>query len=926
MGLFSSSVQRAVQVCLFSLSAWGVIPSFAQTAAIPAPLAAIPAPAEPDSSARQARILEMEAKFPKKAISLAQAGNQKNLAGSIYKISVSRSKIIMAKVPESADLPMAYAVKDELIVTLKERRKFAQAKEWLRTRGPGYIVVREIGDHGVYLVRNRMGTGTDPWQAAAELRNEELFSSVEVNQVGFLSGNQHGITVHPQQWSIDAPRIDGNTGRDADVDGVEALSRLKYGSLVVVPVTVAVIDSGISKEHPALQNRLWKNPRETPNNKDDDGNGKVDDIHGWNFVHDNNVLTDNNSHGTHVAGIIAAEQQARGAPMGLAPNARLMILKVADLATFEIFPLADAIYYAVDNGAKVINMSVTVGPSPALGDAILYARGKDVTTVASAGNSAPGEKPRDVSIPGQETYPCRYPVSFCVTATDRSGNLAPYSYYSGNQAVAPVFAAPGSDILSTLPKAAYGLKSGTSMAAPHVVAAVALIRGAHPDFDMIQVSRQIHAWAEAAPSEAAGPRLNIYRALIAPKAREESDPENYCNQRIENTPRSWIVPFANSYEPFYNGTSPERAHTICSVIQLQALNTQLGQKKFYALMQDIDWNEIAPEQRFRIGKTDAPFQGTFMGLGNTLKNYDYSVGLRDMGLFVRIGPNGTVQNFRMINARLDAGDNIGLLAGISEGIIHDVQVEGVVRGASNVGGLVGILRRTVGGPTSSGRMTDVFFEGQVSGTATVGGIAGLVVNDAHLEKAFSKGAVSATRSSSAPAGGVAGELSVRSTMASSLAIAEVTSGDVAGGLVGALRCQSSVRDSYSEFAAETVAVTAPTAGGLIGVIENAAVENSYSLEVVQGTHAGGLVGANIDNSKGPLPGTFACSETPQKFPPSEILRSFYTAGGNGPGGGGLAKTPDELLKKTTFEGWSFTENWDIQSNESPSLRQMARTR
>lgn len=825
----------------------------------------------------------------------------------------------LALVPSNPAAPISYATKGEVIVTLKPRVGLPQLKAFLRANDMGYRVTRQISKRGVYLLRSDSTAGANSWAAVTALSVQEMFVSVEVNQALSLFGNQHGLVIPTEQWSLDTVGLGRDGDVDADVDGLEALSKLK-SSKPLPDVVVAVIDSGVSIHHPALKNRFWTNTHEVASNgKDDDSNGKVDDIHGWNFVDDSADLSDNSSHGTHVAGIIAADQHAPGVAVGLAPNARLMILKVTD-GGGTLASLVQALDYAVENGAKVINMSLgSRFSSPALTAAVDNAANADIFVVAAAGNAEKGKLPMDISLEGNAIFPCLLNVSFCVTATDQVGHIASFSNYSSQPWVVPVFAAPGSNIWSTTSASTskgYGEMSGTSMAAPHVAAVAAVVRGIFPEMDRYEVRRQIFHASDS------GSRLNFYRAISSTRTPDENDPESYCNSSVENTPRKWIVPFANSYEPAYDGSSDLRAHTICSIQQLFALNTRLSKHEYFALMQDLDWNDINEPMRDRIGRT-GPFQGLFNGLGHTLNNYTYSIALDDVGLFVRLGPVGQISNFRMTNVRLDGRNNIGALVGINQGVIENVQVEGAVNGLRNVGGIAGITERAVGATLSSGRLTNTFFEGRVNGSSTVGGIVGLALNDATIDRSFAKGFVTATGTDKAPAGGMIGEAGWRVEISASLAIVKVIAADTAGGLVGLLRCRASVRDSYTEGSA-----SGRIAGGLVGVIENALLQDSYSLALGMGGYlTGGLIAVSQDNSTAPAPGTFACTQTAERLPPSEVIRSFYVDASNSPGAGGIPKRLIELRLASTFTGWSFgTSTWDLRPGETPSLVKLPRTR
>jgi subtilisin family serine protease len=241
-------------------------------------------------------------------------------------------------------------------------------------------------------------------------------------------------------------------------------------------VIVAVIDSGIDTTIPALAAVLWTNPGEIPGNGvDDDRNGYVDDIHGWDF-RDGDASSVRGSrlhwHGTFVAGVIAG-RQGEGEAAGVAPNVRLMDLRFLDsrglFTTRDWDRLVRAIAYAVDNGARIINLSVfaKVKPPVAVEQALARAAAKGVIVVGIAGNEA---KP-------EVMYPGRYATVLAVSATDSSDGLASFSSWGPEVALA----APGREIASFLPGGAVARHSGTSFAAPHVSGTLALILSVAPE-------------------------------------------------------------------------------------------------------------------------------------------------------------------------------------------------------------------------------------------------------------------------------------------------------------------------------------------------------------------------------------------------------------------------------------------------------------
>jgi subtilisin family serine protease len=239
---------------------------------------------------------------------------------------------------------------------------------------------------------------------------------------------------------------------------------------------VAVIDSGADLSHPDLRDNLWRNPREVPGNGiDDDGNGFVDDVNGVDLVNRDGDPGDDNGHGTHVAGIVAARGGNRIGVTGVAPRARIMVIKALGRdAIGSAVTMAEGIRYAVANGAKIINMSVSgPGRSQAFEEAVNAADAAGALMVVAAGNSGR-------NIDERPEYPAAFPAPhlIAVAATSRTGRLVGIS----NRGAGTVdMAAPGQSIVSTAMGGDYEIRTGTSMAAPHVAGALALLAAAAPD-------------------------------------------------------------------------------------------------------------------------------------------------------------------------------------------------------------------------------------------------------------------------------------------------------------------------------------------------------------------------------------------------------------------------------------------------------------
>ena len=253
-------------------------------------------------------------------------------------------------------------------------------------------------------------------------------------------------------------------------------------------ITVAVVDSGVDRNHSDLSANIWSNSQEIAGNgKDDDGNGYVDDVYGWNFVSNNNDTLDKTGHGTHVAGTIAGVRNSFGVT-GIAYNSQIMPVKVLDdSGSGSESAIAKGIRYAADNGANVINLSLgKQQSSDEIQSAIQYASSKGAIVVMAAGNGG-------ASTP---FYPAGYAKDWglAVGAVDQNGNMASISNRAGNQLLSYV-TAPGVGIYSTLPGNKYASWNGTSMATPHVAGVVALMLSANKSLTDAQVRRIITSTA-----------------------------------------------------------------------------------------------------------------------------------------------------------------------------------------------------------------------------------------------------------------------------------------------------------------------------------------------------------------------------------------------------------------------------------------------
>ncbi len=253
-------------------------------------------------------------------------------------------------------------------------------------------------------------------------------------------------------------------------------------------VVVAVVDSGADYTHADLKDNIWINPKEIAGNGiDDDNNGFIDDTSGWDFVNNDNTPLDGTGHGTHVAGIIAGEQNSFGVT-GVAYNAKIMPVRVLDdQGNSSYARIAEGVYYAVNNGANIINLSLGGSSTSAvLQAAIQYANDRGVLVVAAAGNNG-GTSPM---FPGSLANQ----LDIAVGAVDLTNQMPSFSARSGPTPINYVVA-PGVDIYSTLPGNSYGLDTGTSMSAAEVSGVAALLLSAKPTLTPAQLIQIITSTA-----------------------------------------------------------------------------------------------------------------------------------------------------------------------------------------------------------------------------------------------------------------------------------------------------------------------------------------------------------------------------------------------------------------------------------------------
>ena len=348
---------------------------------------------------------------------------------------------------------------------------------------------RRLPVQGMQLVEVDPGQSAAAAERALDRADGVLYAEPNVVRSGFLRPGDPYFSV---LWAMEntGQSIRGTTGTpDADADVTEAWDAGVAGGTVV-----AVIDTGADTAHPDLSPNL---------------------LPGHDFVANDDNPADENGHGTHVAGTIAADGGNGIGVVGVADNAaKVMPLRVLDgNGSGTVSNVIMAYAYAAQHGAKVVNLSLgSSSSSRAERDAI--AAFPSMLFVAAAGNGGADGVGEDNDAIG--TYPCAYqlPNVVCVAASDNRDQLAGFSNYGASSVH---LAAPGVSIASTWPAGGYSWSSGTSMATPHVSGAAALLWAAAPGAQPTDISSSLLGGVDALPAftgrTVSGGRLNVLRSL-----------------------------------------------------------------------------------------------------------------------------------------------------------------------------------------------------------------------------------------------------------------------------------------------------------------------------------------------------------------------------------------------------------------------------
>lgn len=708
---------------------------------------------------------------------------------------------------------MSYVVNEALVV-LKPGYTRADLAAFVGTLAVlnKYTTIREgIDSWGIY--RLRVGSlGTQDLNAydllKTALESSPIIDLISRNNIPRPSTTRYDEPIASKQWAFESPSrhppqtFEDRANFNSDANIIQARGIATHFNLK--PVIVAVLDSGMTTDLDRFKDRLWVNSADPINSIDDDGNGLVDDYQGWNFVREHRHIFDRTGHGSHVSGIIAMKPRLNRSLKGVAPNAVIMPITILDQGG-TVFDAAQGIEYAVRMGAEVINHSW--GAEDDNDDVLSYALRKaeqyGVFQVSAAGNSGSNRLP----------LPCRALSvgHICVTSHQQDGEPSDFSNYALNPT--PLFiSAPGSGIWSLRGDGADKIESGTSMAAPHVSGAIALLKGMFPNESLAQIAFRVRNGARYREFDLSyGKKLDVLYSII-----KQGKDDGYCNiSRVNN------FPFANSRESGVDGGSDASAFTICTKAQLEQIKGRLD--KFFSIKADI----VMRGQFFSIAAGDGEaFEGELDGNGFGIYGLSGAY-----PLFRSIGQQGRIKNLHLIDADIENQQvGTGILTKFLYGSVDTVTLSGRVIGRSSVGSIAGFFRGgdirnvyvdvyaegaskvgAVVGSNESGQIIHTNAHGSIRGQSYIGGIAGYMRGGRVLKSASSANVKGQTR---------------------------------VGGIAGGIECNSSLGDIYSVGRV----IGSSEAGGIIGYGEISTVERTYFSGYLEynGWDIGGFAGAYSD--------------------------------------------------------------------------------
>lgn len=527
---------------------------------------------------------------------------------------------------------------------------------------------------------------------------------------------------------------------------------------------------------PDLSENIWRNPGEVEGDEiDNDGNGYVDDIYGWSYLWEgdsSNQVKDNLGHGTHVAGTIGAAGNNGIGTAGVSWNVKMMALRAlgTDGSGF-VSDIVRCIEYVQRMEVPIVNCSFgSPSFSQAEHDAIQSA---DALFVAAAGNDG-------MNLDETPAYPASYdlPNIITVAATDKEDSLASFSNYGSSADLA----APGENIFSTTPAGTYSVSSGTSMAAPHVAGAAALVLSANPGMTAQQLKARLTASVDPVAAlegnVASGGRLNLLRAL------QPSTPALTA-----------FVPAAAPEAPAFTGFaggdgSASAPYQVSTPAQLNAVRSYPG--SHFVQINDIDlsYDTQNPNGAYYNESSGwnpiAEFHGSYNGGG-------YSV----------------------IGLRIASGVNYAALFLVNYGWITNLHMKEVSVSGGNAGSIVG---------QNISIMKNCSAAGEVLAFGVYAGGLAAINYGGEIHNSFSRASITATGDYTIEAGGISGAGLTQNLTANCYSTGHITVTGAVGERVGGISSIGTIKHCYT-----TCTISDRDGFGRIWVGQHVEAEGCYSL-------------------------------------------------------------------------------------------------
>jgi subtilisin family serine protease len=431
-----------------------------------------------------------------------------------------------------------------------------------------------------------------PWdqqQVLTLLKQNPQIQFAEPNyEVHLVSSSIPNDYAFDDQWSLvnhgqeDSDRNKGVNGAD-----IHVMPLWQQGITGSKNVLVAMVDTGLDWQHPDLMGNLYENPGEagakSNNGIDDDNNGYIDDVHGWNTLTNSPRSQDDAGHGSHVAGIIGAVGNNNIGVTGINWNASLLPVKALGMTgggTTE--SVVNALVYAIKMKAQIINNSWAMAERSDILEHIIQETEKQgILMIAASGNSF-------LNLDGCALYPASFKYSNVITvsATDNSDT----NWYMSDIGPKTVdVAAPGANIYSTFQKQGYRSLTGTSMAAPHVSGIAALLKSAHPEWDYKELRKRI--------VNSCVPSVNLRHKVIcqgrvdAWNALQGIQPANPFKQDKDFISEPYVVESPHPYENRMN-VYYEIKHPGAKFIRAHIQNLALEYNHDQIFVEDANGNRI----------------------------------------------------------------------------------------------------------------------------------------------------------------------------------------------------------------------------------------------------------------------------------------------------------------------------------------------